>query len=251
MKMKGIILAGGTGSRLSPLTEVTNKHLLPVGREPMIHYPLKNLIRAGIKDILVVTGIEHAGDVFQLLGSGSRYECNLTYRIQDQAGGIAQALLLGKDFVGSDNVTVILGDNIFDHDLALNVWNFDYWECESKCGIFIKEVQDPERFGVVTIKKDYITQYDVVESIEEKPKDPKSNLAVTGVYMYDSTCFEVIEKLRPSDRGELEVTDLNNHFVAQGSCRFTNLDGFWSDAGTFESLKIANEWANSEFKGFE
>lgn len=234
--MKGIVLAGGTGSRLFPLTKVTNKHLLPIGTKPMIYYPIEKLIGAGIEEILIVTGTEHMGDVVGLLGSGVEFNCRFTYKVQDQAGGIAQALGLAENFCGNDPMTVILGDNIFESSLkdGVSSWN------GVGAKIFIKEVHDPQRYGVAEIDGDRIV------GIEEKPKNPKSNYCVTGIYMYDAGVFEVIKTLKPSGRGELEITDVNNHYIAQGKMGFSMLDGWWTDAGTPDSYRLANELAFSQ-----
>jgi glucose-1-phosphate thymidylyltransferase len=230
--MKGVILAGGTGSRLHPLTKVTNKHLLPVYDEPMIYYPLKTLIDAGIKDILVVSGKGHVGHFLELLGSGSEFGVRLSYEIQKEAGGIAQALGLAEHFVDGDNVTVILGDNIYEDIVREHVESF-----KSGARIFLKPVTDAHRFGVAEVDE----KNNRVLGIEEKPKQPKSNYAVTGLYIYDNSVFEVIKTLKPSGRGEREITDVNNYYVRQGKLSFSILDGYWSDAGTFESLFRASE----------
>ena len=232
-RLKGVILAGGTGSRLYPLTQVTNKHLLPVYDKPMIYYPLETLKKMGCKDIMIVSGREHCGEILNLLGSGREMGIRLSYEIQDDAGGIAQALSLCERFVGVSNVAVCLGDNIFDDEIT----NYDLEDFEGGARIFLKEVHDPERFGVATIRKG--GGCDVI-SIEEKPKDPKSNLCVTGLYVYDNKVFNYIKNLTPSDRGELEITDVNNFYVKDGlmSCHF--LKSWWSDAGTFESLLKAS-----------
>lgn len=235
--MKGIILAGGTGSRLYPLTKVTNKHLLPVGKYPMIYHPIFKLKRAGINQIMIITGKEHMGAVVNLLGSGKDFGVEFTYRIQDEAGGIAQALGLCNFFVGNDKCVVILGDNIFEDDISEYVKNFEKQDKGAK--ILIKEVQDPHRFGVAELKDKNIV------SIEEKPKNPKSNFAVTGIYMYDSNVFEIIKTLKPSHRNELEITDVNNEYIKRGELTFDILKGWWTDAGTFESLKKANELADN------
>ncbi|MFO7799528.1 sugar phosphate nucleotidyltransferase [Rhodohalobacter sp.] len=229
--MKGIILAGGTGSRLYPLTKVTNKHLLPVGNKPMIYYPIEKLTGAGIDEILIVTGTEHMGDVVNLLGSGKDFECRFTYKVQDEAGGIAQALGLARNFVGNDSMAVILGDNIFESDLTAVVKNYD----KSGAQIIIKEVDGPQRFGVAELKEDKIT------GIEEKPDQPKSNFAVTGIYFFPPDVFDIIETLEPSNRGELEITDVNNHYIQQGRMKYSVLKGWWTDAGTPDSYKRANE----------
>jgi glucose-1-phosphate thymidylyltransferase len=229
--MKGIILAGGTGSRLYPLTKVTNKHLLPVGNQPMIYYPVKKLIQAGIHDILIVTGREHMGAVVQLLGSGHDFGAKFTYRVQDEAGGIAQALLLAEDFAANGPITVILGDNIFQDSLLLSVQNYTGKGAQ----LLLKQVSDPERFGVATLIGD------TIDTIVEKPKNPTSNLAITGIYMYDATVFDRIRTCQPSGRGELEISDVNAHYLRDGSVRYSVLNGWWSDAGTVESLQKATQ----------
>lgn len=223
--MKGVILAGGTGSRLYPLTKVTNKHLLPVYDKPMIYYPMETLINAGIKDIMIVSGRGHAGHFLELLGSGVEHGVHFTYEIQEKAGGIAQALSLAEDFVDGDSVTVILGDNIFQDNVKEDVSNFN-----GGAKIFLKEVPDAHRFGVAELKGKKVM------GIEEKPKEPKSNFAVTGLYIYDSDVFDAIKTLKPSGRGELEITDVNNYYINKGEMEYGILEGFWSDAGTFESL---------------
>tara|TARA_R110000851_G_scaffold44148_7_gene108680 strand:- start:1211 stop:2011 length:801 start_codon:yes stop_codon:yes gene_type:complete len=232
-RLKGVILAGGTGSRLYPLTQVTNKHLLPVYDKPMIYYPLQTLKKMGCKDIMIVSGREHCGEILNLLGSGRDMGIRLSYEIQDDAGGIAQALSLCERFVGTSNVAVCLGDNIFDDDIT----TYDLEDFDGGSRIFLKEVSDPERFGVATVRKG--SRCDVV-SIEEKPEKPKSNLCVTGLYVDDNTVFNYIKNLTPSNRGELEITDVNNFYVADGlmSCHF--LESWWSDAGTFDSLLKAS-----------
>ena len=212
MKLKGIVLAGGTGSRLMPLTKVTNKHLLPVGQKPMIYYPVEKLTSVGIEQILVVTGVEHMGDVVGLLGSGSEFGCQFTYKVQDEAGGIAQALSLAEDFAKGQSVAVILGARVL-----------------------LKEVPDPHRFGVAEIAGDKVV------SIEEKPKQPKSNYAITGIYFYDAAVYDIIRALRPSARGELEITDVNNGYIAKEQLGYDILEGWWTDAGTFASLGRAGE----------
>ena len=231
--MKGIVLAGGTGSRLFPLTKVTNKHLLPVGQKPMIYYPIEKLIDAGIEEILIVTGTEHMGAVVNLLGSGKDFGCRFTYKVQDEAGGIAQALGLAENFVGSDSMTVILGDNIFETSLDKALKNYP----GSGGQILLQKVEDPERFGVAELDGDKIV------GIEEKPDRPKSDYAVTGIYMFDAAVFDLIKTLKPSGRGELEITDVNNHYINNDEMRFSVLDGWWTDAGTPESYKIANQLA--------
>lgn len=231
--MKGIILAGGTGSRLYPLTKVTNKHLLPVGNKPMIYYPIEKLIRSEIEEILIVTGTEHMGDVVNLLGSGKDFKCRFTYKVQDEAGGIAQALGLAENFIGDDSMTVILGDNIFETSLDKALKNYP----GSGGQILLQKVEDPERFGVAELDGEKIM------GIEEKPDQPKSNYAVTGIYMFDAAVFDLIKTLTPSNRGELEITDVNNHYIKKGEMRYSILGGWWTDAGTPESYKIANQLA--------
>jgi len=231
--MKGIILAGGTGSRLFPLTKVTNKHLLPVGRKPMILHPVDKLTEAGIREILIVTGVEHMGDVVNLLGSGKDFGCRFTYKVQDEAGGIAQALGLAEDFARGSKVVVILGDNIFTDSLKDFATRFHEQGLGAK--ILLKKVTDPQRFGVAELSGDKIL------SIEEKPKAPKSDMAVTGIYFYDEKVFESIRTLKPSKRGELEITDVNNVYIQQGTMTYDTFEGNWTDAGTFESLKLAND----------
>ncbi|MHC4195094.1 MAG: sugar phosphate nucleotidyltransferase [Planctomycetota bacterium] len=233
MNLKGVILAGGTGSRLRPLTKVTNKHLLPVGEKPMIYYPIEKLTAIGIEDILIVTGLEHMGDVVALLGSGKDFNCRFTYRVQDEAGGIAQALGLAEVFSNEDSLAVVLGDNIFRDSLDGYAQNFI--NQKSGARIILKQVQNPQRFGIAEIKNDKIVR------IEEKPQKSKSDYAVTGIYFYDSSVFEIIRTLKPSARGELEVTDINNAYLEKQQLAYDIMAGWWSDAGTFESLKRANE----------
>jgi glucose-1-phosphate thymidylyltransferase len=223
--MKGIILAGGTGSRLYPLTKVTNKHLLPVYDQPMIYYPLYTLVNAGITEIMIVSGRGHAGHFLELLGSGAEFGVRLTYEIQEKAGGIAEALGLADSWADDENVAVILGDNIFEDNIKFDVSSFT-----NGAKIFLKEVPDASRFGVAELEKDRVI------SIEEKPKIPKSNYAVTGLYLYDSRVFPIIKKLKPSGRGELEITDVNNAYLKKNRMHYTILEGYWSDAGTFSSL---------------
>lgn len=233
--MKGIILAGGTGSRLYPLTKVTNKHLLPVGKYPMIFHSIAKLKNARIFDILIVTGKEHMGDVVNLLGSGHEFGVSLTYKVQDEAGGIAQALGLAEQFVCGDQMVVILGDNIFEESISDYVLNFSNQKTGAK--ILIQQVNNPQRFGVPELSGDQIV------SIEEKPLHPKSNFAVTGIYMFDNRVFDIIKTLAPSSRGELEITDVNNAYIQLNELTFDILNGWWTDAGTHSSLKVANELA--------
>lgn len=239
--MKGIILAGGTGSRLYPLTKVTNKHLLPVGKYPMIFHAINKLVEADILDILVVTGKEHMGDVVNLLGSGKDYGVKITYKVQDEAGGIAQALGLAEQFVGTDQMVVILGDNVFSDSIKFFVDNFKKQVVGAK--ILIQEVHDPQRYGVPTVVGNSIKE------IEEKPSSPKSSFAVTGIYMYDSNVFNIIRTLKPSNRGELEITDVNNAYIAKNQLTYDVLKEWWTDAGTHASLARANELARDLLLG--
>ena len=234
--MKGIILAGGNGSRLYPLTKVTNKHLLPVYDKPMIYYPLQTLIDAGVKEIMIVSGKGHAGDFLELLGSGSEFGIRITYEIQDEAGGIAQALGLAESWACGENVAVILGDNIFQENIREDVEAFD-----EGARIFLKEVPDAHRFGVAELCGDQVI------GIEEKPNNPKSNYAVTGLYCYDSKVFDIIKNLKPSGRGELEITDVNNEYINKKLMKYSGLKKFWSDAGTFDSLIRAGIAMQKEF----
>jgi glucose-1-phosphate thymidylyltransferase len=233
--MKGIVLAGGTGSRLFPSTKVTNKHLLPIGKFPMIYYPIYKLQQCGITEIIIVTGKEHMGSVVNLLGSGYEFGLEFTYRIQDQPGGIAQALSLAEGFVGNDCCVVILGDNIFKSNIGNFVENYQKQLTGAK--ILIKRVPDPHRYGVAELKGDLIV------GIEEKPQIPKSDYCVTGIYMYDSNVFKIIRSLKPSSRGELEITDVNNAYIEKGTLTYDIIDDWWTDAGTFESIFRANEYA--------
>jgi glucose-1-phosphate thymidylyltransferase len=232
--MKGIVLAGGTGSRLFPLTKVTNKHLLPVGRRPMIYYPIEKLTGAGIEEVLIVTGTEHMGDVVGLLGSGREFGCRFTYKVQDEAGGIAQALGLAENFAGAARVCVILGDNVFADSLAPAVARFSAMD-GAGAHVMLRQVPDPQRFGVAEVVDGRIV------GIEEKPQQPKSDLAVTGVYMYGPEVFDIVRTLKPSGRGELEISDVNQHYAHQGQLTYDMLEGWWTDAGTFESLLRASE----------
>lgn len=230
--MKGIILAGGNGTRLLPLTKVTNKHLLPVGKYPMIYYPLNTLINCGIKEIMIVSGKGHAGHFLELLGSGKEFGARLSYAVQEEAGGIAQALSLCEDFADGEKVAVILGDNIYQEDFKEVVAAFN--GREKGAHIFLKNVPDPERFGVPEIEDGKILR------IEEKPKTPKTPYAVTGFYLYDARVWDVVKKLKPSGRGELEITDVNNFYINDGTMSFSILNGWWADAGTFPSLEKAS-----------
>lgn len=232
--MKGIILAGGTGSRLFPLTKVTNKHLLPVGNKPMILHSVHKMTDAGITDIMIITGTEHMGAIVSLLGSGAEYGCQFTYRVQDRPDGIGGAMKLCKGFVGADKCLVILGDNIFEDSLVSAVKEFE--ASEDICHLFLKKVIDPERYGVAIVNK----KMKVLELIE-KPNPSPSPYCVTGIYMYTPLIFGIIEKLTPSRRGELEITEANNVFVQSTLTRCTMLKGYWTDAGTPESYYHANK----------
>ncbi len=227
--MKGVVLAGGLGTRLYPLTKVTNKHLLPVYDRPMVYYPIQCLVNAGISDIMIVTGGNSAGHFLQLLGNGAEFGLkDLAYTYQQGEGGIADALKLSEHFIDGDKVCVVLGDNIIEGNIHKAVEAFR--EQGSGAKIMLKEVQDPERFGVATVVDGKVTR------IVEKPKHPESNLAVIGIYMFDGQVWEIIRKLRPSDRGEFEITDVNNAYLAQGQLTADVIKGWWTDAGTFDSL---------------
>jgi len=232
--VKGIILAGGLGTRLYPLTKITNKHLLPVYDKPMIFYPLQTLINAGIDDILIVTGGNNAGDFLRLLGNGKEFGLkHVNYTYQEGEGGIAEALGLAEFFAEKDKVCVVLGDNVIEKNIRKAVQSFEQQKEGAK--IIIKEVPDPQRFGVPTLEGDRIVR------IVEKPKVPQSPYAVTGIYMYDCTVFDIIKILKPSDRGELEITDVNNAYIERGQMTWEILDGWWTDAGTFSSLLRASQ----------
>jgi len=232
--MKGVILAGGLGTRLYPLTKVTNKHLLPVYDKPMIYYPIQTLINAGIDDILIVTGGNNAGDFLKLLGNGKEFGLkHINYTYQEGEGGIAEALRLAEFFASGERVCVVLGDNIIEKNIRKAVENFRRQKEGAK--ILLKKVPDPQRFGVAELKGDRIAR------IEEKPKDPKSQYAVIGIYLFDQEVFNAIRTLKPSDRGELEITDVNNRYIEKGVMTWDILEGWWTDAGTFESLLHANQ----------
>jgi glucose-1-phosphate thymidylyltransferase len=231
--LKGIILAGGLGKRLWPLTKITNKHLLPVYDKPMIYYPLTLLVEAGIKDIILVTGGNHAGEFLRLLGDGQAFGLtHINYTYQEGEGGIAQALGLARHFAEGSKTVVVLGDNILENSIKPYVDRFR--KQKSGARVLLKKVDDPERFGVATMRGDRIA------AIEEKPLKPKSDLAVTGVYMYDENVFDIVKTLKPSKRGELEITDVNNAYIKRGGLQFDVLDGWWTDSGTIESLHRAN-----------
>jgi glucose-1-phosphate thymidylyltransferase len=230
--MKGVILAGGLGTRLHPLTKVTNKHLLPVYDKPMIYYPIEALVKAGIEDVLVVTGGNSAGDFLKLLGNGRDFGLpTMNYTYQEGEGGIADALRLARHFADEDPIAVILGDNIFQKSIRHAVEGFKAQGEGAR--ILLKEVEDPERFGVPELDGDRVVR------IEEKPSDPKSNYAVVGIYMFDNQVFDVIETLKPSDRGELEITDVNNWYIEKGQMQWSVMEGWWTDAGQFDSLRRA------------
>ncbi len=234
--MKGIILAGGNGSRLYPMTKIFNKSLLPVYDKPMIFYPIETLKQLGCTEIMIVSGRDHCGQIMSQLGSGSEFDVALTYRVQEKPGGIAQALGICKNFAGDDDIAVCLGDNIFEDD-------FTGFEFDGGSHIFLKPVSDPERFGVAEVS------FNEVISIVEKPENPKSDLCVTGLYVYDNRVWDIISKLKPSDRGELEITDVNNAYVSINHMGYTKLDGFWSDAGTPESLAQATKLVKESKQG--
>ncbi|MDO8573403.1 MAG: sugar phosphate nucleotidyltransferase [Candidatus Daviesbacteria bacterium] len=235
--MKGVVLAGGLGTRLYPLTKVTNKHLLPVYNKPMIFYPIETLVKAGITDIMVVTGGPHSGHFLSILKNGEELGIkHLEYAYQEKEGGIADALSLAREFAEGDSVTVILGDNTSDADIAESVRNF-----KEGALIFLKEVSDPERFGIATFDP---ADPSKIIKITEKPQNPDSKMAVTGVYIYDKQVFDFIDQINPSGRGELEITDVNNKYVEKGQLKWSELKGYWWDAGTFDTLLQANNyWA--------
>jgi glucose-1-phosphate thymidylyltransferase len=231
--MKGVVLAGGTGSRLYPITRVTNKHLLPVYDKPMVYYPIQTLVNAGIREILLVTGGKNAGDFLRLLGNGRDFGLkHIHYTYQEGEGGIAEALGLAEDFADGESLCVVLGDNIIETNVREAVEHFKAQERGAK--ILLKQVEDADRFGVAEIRDGHVL------SIEEKPRNPKSNFAVVGIYLYDSTVFQKIRRLKPSGRGELEITDVNNFYIEEGTLTCEILEGWWTDAGTFESLLRAN-----------
>lgn len=241
-EMKGVILAGGKGTRMLPLTKVTNKHLLPIYNEPMIYYPIKTLAAAGVKDILIVVGGESIGDFLRLLGSGKDFGVNLTYRCQEGAEGIPVALYLAKEFADKDKIMVVLGDNIMDESLKDEVKKFEA-DRKSGCHIFLKDVHDPQRYGVVELKNNEVI------AIHEKPAQPPSSLCVTGVYMFDSTVFDVISALKPSKRGEYEIVDVVNHYLRAGRLSWSMLKSYWTDAGTLEAWFEANSIVREKRKG--
>lgn len=233
--MKGIILAGGKGTRLSPLTKITSKQLLPVYNKPMIFYPLETLLKAGIKDILVIVAPDYAGHFLRLLGSGKEYGADFSFEIQEEARGLADAFIIGDDFIGDDDVTLILGDNIFADDMSEMISTF-----KSGGRVAAVEVPDPERFGVVEFDNE-----GKVLSIEEKPKNPKSNFIIPGIYTYDSRVVEFAKSLKPSERGEIEITDLHNKYLELGELDVVKVNGKWFDTGTFDSLIEASNWVKN------
>lgn len=230
--MKGIILAGGRGTRLDPLTEVTNKHLLPVGKEPMIWHTVKQLVGADIHEILVITSTHHMGDIVNSLGSGRRFDCEFTYRVQEDPLGIAHALSLAEPFAHGEPIVVLLGDNIFEYSIRPYVEAFRQQTAGAR--VLLKEVGEPERFGIAALDEHQVI------AIEEKPQMPQSNYAVVGCYMYDRQVFDWIRQLKPSARGELEITEVNNLYIRQGLLQYSFVQGHWMDAGTFDSLHEAN-----------
>jgi len=236
--MKGIILSGGSATRLRPCTKVTSKQLLPVYNRPMIYYPLNTLIKAGIKDILIIVAPEQAGHYLNLLGSGRDFGVKFTYEIQDKPEGLAQAFIIGERFIDDDNVCMILGDNIFEDDFSDDIKNFS-----GGAKIFAKEVKDPQRFGVVEFNKN-----NKAISIEEKPENPKSNYCVTGLYVYDNRVIDIAKNLKPSSRGELEITDINRHYLLEGDLNVAMVKGSWLDAGTFDSLLEAQILAKEKLQ---
>jgi glucose-1-phosphate thymidylyltransferase len=240
--MKGIILAGGRATRLRPLTKITSKQLLPIYNKPMIFYPIETLVNAGIKDILIIMAPDYAGHFLNLLGSGKDFGARFTYEIQEEPRGLADAFLVGENFIGKDNVTMILGDNIFDYDFKNSIKSF-----EGGAKIFAKKVHDPQRFGVVEFDEN-----NKVLSIVEKPSDPKSDYAAVGIYIYDNEVIQYAKNLEPSPRGEIEITDINNIYLKQGTLTVDVIDGIWEDAGTFDSLLAANNyWAAKANKNLE
>ncbi|MBN2097261.1 MAG: NTP transferase domain-containing protein [Candidatus Omnitrophica bacterium] len=239
--LKGVVLAGGLGKRLRPLTKITNKHLLPVFNQPMVYYPVQTLVEAGIADILIVTGGNHAGEFLRLLGNGQEFGLkDINYTYQEGEGGIAEALGLAEHFADGQRIVVILGDNIIEKSIKQDIDKFRKQPQGAR--ILIKEVEDPQRFGVVELKGNKII------AIEEKPKKPKSNYAVTGIYMYDAEVFNIIKTLKPSARNELEITDVNNAYLKRNQLYYNKLDGWWTDAGSFDSLLRANNLAAEKFR---
>lgn len=243
--MKGIILAGGKGTRLFPLTKATNKHLLPLGKEPMLYHPIRHMCAAEIEDILVVTSTQHMGDVVNCLGSGAEFGCSLTYKVQEEAAGIADALRLGESFAGLEKICVMLGDNVFENSIAPYAANFEQQSAGAR--VVVKEVGEPERYGVAAMDERQIVD------IEEKPKNPKSKFAVVGLYFYDNQVWDVIRGIKPSARGELEITSVNNAYIERKQLMFDICEGRWTDAGTFDSWMEASKLMfenNNEIKAW-
>lgn len=234
--MKGIILAGGSGTRLRPLTKITSKQLLPIYNKPMIFYPIETLVKAGIEDILIIVAPERSGDFLNLLGSGKDFGCKFSYEVQEKPEGLAQAFLIGDNFIGDDPVTLILGDNLFEEDFTPAITSFD-----KGARVFAKQVPDPERFGVVAFDDNK-----KVTSIVEKPEEPASEYAVTGMYIYDNTVVQKAKSLKPSPRGELEITDLNNLYLKDGQLDVAFVEGKWLDTGTFEAMFQAIQFAREK-----
>ena len=232
--LKGVILVGGLGTRLHPLTKVTSKHLLPVGNEPMIFHSVKQLTAAGITDILIVTNAQYVGDFVNALGSGKDFGCEFTYRVQEEAKGIAHALALAEGFAAGDRIVVLLGDNIFEHSMQQAISDFRGQQKGAR--VLLKQVDDPKRYGVAVLNK----KHQIVE-IEEKPIHPKSDYAVVGVYFYDASVFDIIRTIEPSARGEYEITSVNNVYIDQGQLEYSLVEGEWVDAGTFDSLAEAHK----------
>ncbi len=231
--LKGVILAGGLGTRLHPLTKVTSKHLLPVGNEPMIYHSIKQLTSAGVSDILIVTNPQYVGDFVNTLGGGKDFGCEFTYRVQEEAKGIAHALALAEGFAANGRIVVLLGDNIFETSIRESVNDFQTQQRGAR--VLLKQVSDPERYGVATLNDNRIV------AIEEKPEHPKSDYAVVGVYFYDASVFDVIRTVEPSARGEYEITAVNNVYIQRGELEYSFVDGKWVDAGTFDSLSEAHQ----------
>jgi glucose-1-phosphate thymidylyltransferase len=235
--MKGIILAGGRATRLRPLTTITSKQLLPVYNKPMIYYPIDTLIKAGIKDILIIIAPDYSGHFLNLLGDGKEFGARFSFAVQKEPRGLADAFIIGEDFIGDDNVTMILGDNIFEQDFSPEITNF-----KSGAMVFARKVDDPERFGVVEFDQNM-----KAVSIEEKPAQPKSNYAVVGLYTYDNQVVDIAKNLKPSDRGEIEITDINRTYLEKGQLQVNIFDSLWEDAGTFDSLlHVSNIMAEKE-----
>ena len=232
--LKGVILVGGLGTRLHPLTKVTSKHLLPVGNEPMIFHSVKQLTAAGITDILIVTNAQYVGDFVNALGSGKDFGCEFTYRVQEEAKGIAHALALAEGFAAGDRIVVLLGDNIFEHSIQHAISDFQGQQKGAR--VLLKQVDDPKRYGVAVLNR----KHQIVE-IEEKPIQPKSDYAVVGVYFYDASVFDIIRTIEPSARGEYEITSVNNVYIDQGQLEYSLVEGEWVDAGTFDSLAEAHK----------